>query len=218
MSGRIWIGLFFVLFGLGFLLHQAEIIDFLQVLAAWWPLLFIIIGLVQVLNRTHFSAASGIIFILIGFFFLLNQWFDINLLSYMWPLIFMFIGIVIIFTRMKHEKTPHTSDHLNTFLLFSGAEIKSQSRNFQGGSVLTIMGGAEIDLRDAIIADEASLDVTTILGGVSIIVPENVRVELSGIPILGGWEDSTLYRGENEDVVVLRLNCLTILGGAEIKN
>ncbi|WP_420874573.1 LiaF domain-containing protein [Oceanobacillus caeni] len=103
-------------------------------------------------------------------------------------------------------------------MLFSGAEIKSQSENFQGGSVVTIMGGAEIDLRDAIIAEGAMLDFTSILGGISIIVPENVQVEISGIPILGGWEDSTRKHGESEEVVVLKLNCLTILGGVEIRN
>jgi predicted membrane protein len=218
MSGRVWIGLFFLLFGSGFLLHQADIIDLGQLLSAWWPLVFIIIGIIQLINRTHSSAVSGLLFLLIGVFFFVNQWFDLNLFSYLWPLLFIFIGIIIIFTRVKRESGSHTGENLNTFVLLSGAEIKSQSKNFQGGSVMTILGGAEIDLRGAVIAEGASLDFTSVLGGVSIIVPENVQVEISGVPILGGWEDKTRNHGENEEFTVLKLNCLTILGGAEIKN
>lgn len=218
MSGRIWVGLFFLIFGVGFFLHQAELINFIQVLSTWWPCILIIIGLIQIVNRTHSSVVSGILFMLVGGIFLLNQWFDLNLITYIWPLIFIFIGIIIIFSRMKHEKTLHTSEELNNLVLFSGAEIKNQSRNFQGGSVMAILGGVEIDLRDAVIMDGASIDITTILGGVSILVPENVHVELSGIPIMGGWEDSTRNYGAGDDVVVLKLNCLTVLGGAEIKN
>jgi predicted membrane protein len=100
----------------------------------------------------------------------------------------------------------------------SGTEVKSVSKNFQGGSVTTIFGGAEIDLRDADIAEGASLEFTSIMGGASIIIPENVHVDISGAPILGGWEDRTRKYGENEDVVVLKINCLTILGGAEFRN
>ncbi|WP_087973862.1 LiaF transmembrane domain-containing protein [Oceanobacillus rekensis] len=218
MSGRVWLGLFFLLFGSGFLLHQADIIDLGQLLSAWWPLLLIIIGIIQLINRTHSTAFPGFVFLLIGVFFFVNQWFDLNLLSYLWPLIFIFIGIFIIFTRVKRGSPSHTGESLNTFVLFSGAEIKSQSKNFQGGSVMTILGGAEIDLRGAVIAEGASLDFTSVLGGVSIIVPENVQVDISGVPILGGWEDKTRNHRENEEVVVLKLNCLTILGGAEIKN
>ncbi|GAB3053493.1 LiaF transmembrane domain-containing protein [Virgibacillus ainsalahensis] len=218
MSGRVWIGLFFLLFGFGFLLHQADVIDLPHLLSVGWPLILIIIGIIQLINRTHSSAVSGLLFLFVGGLFSLNQWFDLNLISYLWPLIFIVIGIIIIFTRVKREKTSHTSESLNTFVLFSGAEIKSQSKNFQGGSVMTIFGGAEIDLRDAVIAEGASLDVTSVLGGASIMVPDNVHVEMSGSPILGGWENSTKNHGENEEIAILKINCLTILGGAEIKN
>ncbi|WP_106495774.1 LiaF transmembrane domain-containing protein [Lentibacillus sp. Marseille-P4043] len=218
MSGRVWLGLFFLLFGFGFLLHQGNIIDLSQILSVWWPVILIIIGIIQLFNRTYSSTVSGFVFLLVGVFFSVNQWFDLNLIAYFWPLIFIFIGIVIIFTRFKRGKTPHTGENLNTFVLFSGTEIKSQSKNFQGGSVVSILGGAEIDLRDAVIAEGASLDFTSVLGGVSIIVPENVHVELSGIPILGGWEDKTRNLVKKEDAVVLKLNCITVLGGAEIRN
>lgn len=218
MPGRIWLGALFFLFGLGFLLHQADIIDMSQLFSNWWPLILIIIGVVQLINRKHSSASSGLLFLLIGLLFLMNQWLDLNLTAYIWPLIFIIIGIVIIFTRVKREKSSHTADDLDTFVLFGGAEINSQSQTFQGGTVTAVLGGAEIDLRDAVIIDGASIDLTTVLGGVEMKVPDNVQVEISGIPILGGWEDKTRVRREKEEVPVLKINCLTILGGVEIRN
>lgn len=218
MSGRIWLGMLFLLFGLGFLLHQADIIDLPQLFSNWWPFILIIIGVVQLINRKHSSASSGLLFLLVGLLFLVNQWLNLNLKVYIWPIIFIALGIVILFTRVKREKSTHTANDLDTFVLFSGAEINSQSQTFQGGSVTAIIGGAEIDLRDAVIMDGASLDLTTVLGGVEMKVPDNVQVEISGMPILGGWEDKTRVRREKEEVSVLKINCLTILGGVEIRN
>lgn len=218
MSGRIWLGMLFLLFGLGFLLHQADIIDLPQLFSNWWPFILIIIGVVQLINRKHSSASSGLLFLLVGLLFLVNQWLNLNLKVYIWPITFIALGIVILFTRVKREKSFHTESDLDTFVLFSGAEINSQSQTFQGGSVTAIIGGAEIDLRDAVIMDGASLDLTTVLGGVEMKVPDNVQVEISGMPILGGWEDKTRVRREKEEVSVLKINCLAILGGVEIRN
>ena len=218
MSGRVWLGLLFLLLGLGFLLHQTDIIDLPQLFSNWWPLILIIIGVVQLINRRHSSASSGLLFLLIGLLFLMNQWLDMDLTAYIWPLIFIIIGILIIFTRVKRDKSFHTANDLDTIVLFSGAEINSQSQTFQGGTVTAIFGGAEIDLRDAVIIDGATLDLTTVLGGMEMKVPDNVQVEISGMPILGGWEDKTRTRRENEEVPVLKINCLTILGGVEIRN
>jgi len=219
MSSRIWLGLVFLVFGVGFLMHQAEVIDFIQVLSMWWPLTLIIIGIIQLVYRTYSSVVSGFLFLFIGTLFLLNHLFDVNLFANLWPLILIFIGIAIIFHRIKRESPSHTGEDLNTFALFSGADIKSQSKKFRGGIVTTIFGGAEIDLREAVIPQEgASIDLTAVFGGVSLTIPEYVQLEFSGLPILGGWEDKTYTRENDDHPVILKLNCITICGGVEVKN
>ncbi|WP_066190182.1 LiaF transmembrane domain-containing protein [Gracilibacillus timonensis] len=218
MAGRVWIGLCFLLFGIGFLLHQVDIINFGQLLSTWWPLILIMIGIIQLFYRHQASKVSGFMFLFVGVFFLVNQVFNLNVGPYLVPFLLIIIGIIIIFHRFNRGKRAHTDTDLNTFALFSGAEIRSQSQNFRGGSVTTIVGGAEIDLRDAHIVDGAMLYVTSVLGGASVMVPENVQVEVTGIPILGGWEDSTRRSNGEGEVIRLKLHCLTILGGAEIKN
>jgi len=218
MSSRIWIGLLFVVFGIGFLLHQADIWDFSMILSNWWPLILIVIGIILLINRTYSSAVTGFLFLVIGGLLLVNEWIDINVAALIWPIIFIFVGLIVIFSRGQREKTIHTERDVNSFSLFSGTDVRSQSGNFQGGNVTAIFGGAELDLRDIIVSEEgAKLDLTAVFGGISITVPRNVHVEISGIPIFGGWENKT-RPDDPDDVSVIHVNCLTVCGGVEIKN
>lgn len=220
MSTRVWLGLFFLLFGFGFLMNEMNLIDFPMIISNWWPIIIIVVGFIQLTNKRYSSIAPGIFLILIGALFLLNQLLDINLMIYFWPLIFIFIGVFIIFSKAGREKAAHTSKSINTSAIFSGTEIRSQSKHFQGGSVTTIFGSAEIDLREAIIPDEgAVMDLTTVFGSIEIMVPPHVQVELTGLPIMGGWDDKTRRRSNEDDQrTVLKLNSLTVFGGLEVKN
>ncbi|MEI3605672.1 DUF5668 domain-containing protein [Pseudogracilibacillus sp. SE30717A] len=218
MSGRVWVGSFFILFGVGFLMQVLGMVDFVQVLSTWWPIALIIVGIIQLITRTYSSIVSGLLFLLIGTVFLANNLTDVNMTTYLWPLLLIFIGLVFLFTRTKRGRRANTDENIHTFSLFAGTDVRSQSKDFQGGNITTIFGGAEIDLREAIISDGAKLDLTTVFGGISITVPENVQVEVKGIPIFGGWEDKTRHYSNEEKATVLTLNCLTVAGGIEIKN
>jgi hypothetical protein len=53
-----------------------------------------------------------------------------------------------------------------------------------------LMGGGEIDLREARFAErEVTIRVFAVMGGVNVIVPEDVTVEVRGIGIMGGFDD-----------------------------
>lgn len=221
MSGRVWIGLFLIVFGVGFLLHQANVWDFTAILATWWPLIIIMIGFIQLINFSY-SNFSGFLFITIGGLLLINQWVDVNLSAYIWPLILIFVGLAFMFSRFNYEKELHSDETIHTFSVFSGADVRCQTNDFKGGNVTAIFGGAEIDLRDIAISKEgAVLDLLAVFGGMTITVPENVKVQVSGIPIFGGWENKVRKRisdQRDKDIQVLRVNCLTAFGGVEIRD
>jgi hypothetical protein len=86
--------------------------------------------------------------------------------------------------------------------------------------ILTVCGGVELDFRDATLpaGKEVILKATTILGGVEVIVPPEMRVVDNGIAILGG-RDVTGNPGEasTPDAPVLRIEGACILGGVEVK-
>jgi len=219
LSKRIWMGGLFLVIGFGILLHQMELWDFGYIFKQWWPLIIIVIGIEQLFNRHHSSPIFSFMLILIGALFLANQWLDLNLVAFIWPIILIFIGLTIIFTHRKHHKVIDSNQSIKAFSLFSGTNLRSQAESIQGGDITAVFGGAEIDLRDATISEKgATFDLTSIFGGIELTVPENVRVEVTGLPIFGGWEDKTRRAIDEDDALLIKIHCLTIFGGVEIKD
>lgn len=129
MSGRWWIGLLLIAIGLGFFLHQANVWDFFDILSSWWPLIIIIIGVIQLMNRS-ISSVSGLLFITVGSLLLINQWVHIDLTAYLWSIILILIGFTFLFSHRNRHKTVHSEHTIHSFVLFSGADIRSQSQQF----------------------------------------------------------------------------------------
>ncbi|WP_438487800.1 DUF1707 SHOCT-like domain-containing protein [Streptomyces sp. S186] len=56
-------------------------------------------------------------------------------------------------------------------------------------TAVCLMGGGELDLREADFADrEVRIDVWAVMGGVNVIVPPGVEVEVRGLGIMGGFD------------------------------
>src|SRR5258708_17889672 len=103
--------------------------------------------------------------------------------------------------------------------IFGGASRKGAWHAEPVINVLTVFGGVELDFRDAILpGKEVILKATTVLGGVEVIVPPEMRVVDNGIAILGGRE-ITGNPGEasSPDAPVLRVEGACVLGGIEVK-
>src|SRR5699024_11813016 len=94
--GRSLIGVILLVFGVGFLLQQADIVDFDKLLTNWWPLILIIIGFVQLAYRRHSSVVSGMLFIVVGGLLLLGQFVYYYLWIYLWS-IFLIIFVFFFF-------------------------------------------------------------------------------------------------------------------------
>ena len=83
--------------------------------------------------------------------------------------------------------------------------------------VLAIMGGVELDFREADLYEgETVVDILTIMGGVSIVVPPDIDVETSGLGLMGGFS-SLSNRAEEAGAPLLRIKGTAIMGGVEVK-
>lgn len=217
---RTWLGIIIIIIGIGFLLEQMDVIPFVDVLAKGWPFILIFIGLTQFFQKGHSTAFTGPLFIVVGVIFLLYEWTDYNFLTYLWPLFIIYIGFVFVFYRARANKHIDEEHMLESVAIFSGSEIKSRSNPLQGGSITAIFGGSEIDLTEAVVTDkQITIEIVSIFGGVSLSVPDNVHIHITGIPIFGGWEDNTRHdKYESEARPVIHLKCVTIFGGLEVKN
>jgi hypothetical protein len=80
-----------------------------------------------------------------------------------------------------------------------------------------LLGGGEIDLRDARFEDrEVSIHIVAILGGCEVIVPEDATVRVTGVGILGAFEHSD-SGGGSPDGPVITIDGVALLGGVDVK-
>ena len=96
-----------------------------------------------------------------------------------------------VFGRPEPEVSKDSSDSISAFALMAGFERSNNSQNFRGGDLTAVMGGCEIDLRQASLRAPAIIDIFVMWGGVEIRVPDDWTVDLQGTPMLAGFVDKT---------------------------
>ena len=84
---------------------------------------------------------------------------------------------------------------------------------------IAIMGGIELDLRDARIAPGVSeIEVFTMMGGVEVLVPDGVRVEVVGMAVMGGFSvNSSAASLDDPNAPLIRISGLALMGGVDVK-
>jgi hypothetical protein len=129
--------------------------------------------------------------------------------------------LVVIVLRLKMRSTgDETSDEIALAAAANGIELRSRATAFRGGSAKAILGGMELDLREATLAPEgARLEVDAILGGAEILVPESWRVRIAPPrTVLGGVDyPHELDTVPQTDEPELELALHAVLGGIEVK-
>ena len=228
-SGHEITGLVIILIGFGLLLHTLGIFPFGNLVSRFWlPALFVFIGVFHLSrNRGPQGVAGGVFWIGFGVLFFLSQTnlFSFNPWRLIGPAIVIWIGLSILLSRAGARGVPGTSsagvesgDWMSATAILGSFERKSTSLQFRGGDLTAIMGGGNVDFRDANIGpeDTATLNVSVVMGGLEIFVPASWAVESLVTPILGGYEDKT--RAPKEGVKRLVIRGGVVLGGVEVKN
>jgi hypothetical protein len=101
--------------------------------------------------------------------------------------------------------------------LLGGSDRKGEWYPAKDTKVLAVMGGVDLDLSEAYLPPEGlTIEILTMMGGVDIIVPEGVNVEVTGIPILGGIDNKTSGR-RLPGAPTLRVRALAMMGGVDVK-
>ena len=84
-------------------------------------------------------------------------------------------------------------------------------------TAVAICGGVELDLRDAkFTAPEVTIQAFCLMGGVSITVPEDMGVDVSGIGIMGGFDHHASGPGA-AGAPHLKVVGFALMGGVEVK-
>jgi predicted membrane protein len=117
-------------------------------------------------------------------------------------------------SRASERRVTDSTFSANAFL--SGVEQDIESSEFRGGDASVFMGGAEVDLRrTTMLSDEATIDLSVMMGGMEIRVPRDWTVVNRITPVLGGVKNETRSTPGGKRIV---LKGSVVMGGVEIKN
>jgi hypothetical protein len=209
------VGLLFTLDNLGL----AHAWDYLR----YWPAGLIAIGLVKLWDSRegHGGSVGGFVITLIGLWLLLEATVDIRIsFSDMWPMLLVFVGGYLVWRGLTGQRRLAAADDhsiLSAMAILSGVNRGNNSRAFRGGDLTAIMGGCDIDLRQAAINGDAVIDVFAVWGGIEIRVPEDWTVIFHVTPFMGGVEDKT-RPSLGSAAHRLTVRGIVIMGAVEVKN
>lgn len=210
------IGILFIIVGVIIGLNSFGITSINIFFDGWWTLFIIIPAINGIIGDDE--KLGSIIWLVVGIILLLGCQ-DMISFSFIWklmlPLILVFIGLFIMFgNNDKKEKSNNKGREFCA--CFSGQTVKFDDQDFKGAEVNGIFGGITIDLRNAKIKDGSVIDAAAVFGGVTILIPEDLKVEIKSTSVFGGVTDKTKTR-EKKDKTTLYVNGSAIFGGVEIK-
>lgn len=138
-----------------------------------------------------------------------------------YTLIFNVLALIsgVIVKQLVQSEGDESTDEFTLATVMFGNHFVSKADALRKGSLVTFMGGVELDLTAATLAPGATLDLLTIMGGVDVRVPPHWRVEITDDVIAG--DSQVTLDGQNDlpaEAPVLRVTARTIMGGLGITN
>jgi len=101
--------------------------------------------------------------------------------------------------------------------IMSGSHRRGRFRAVGSINAVSIMGGDEIDLREAEIeGGELTINLVAIMGGANIYIPESVELDVGGFSLMGGNTEVGADRPPRPGAPVIRIRAWNLMGGATI--
>ena len=131
--------------------------------------------------------------------------------------ILLIIASVLLFVfKNKNNKVINKKGMKEYCTTFGEQKVNYSKEKFEGCNLTAVFGGIECDLRDAIINGDVVINSSAIFGGITIFVPEGVKVVINSTPIFGGVSND--IKNKNIDAEnTLYINATSIFGGVEVK-
>jgi predicted membrane protein len=246
--GKITTGIFVVVFGILYLLHETGV-----KLPTWTftPGPFIIAFGLVVLVKHKFKTLFGYIMIAVGKLLIWKEIYpDAVNMNIVWPVLVILLGLVILFKskpksgfgrhgnqfdkRRDFLKKHHhhyfdgledlenisQDDFIDAVSIFGGVQKNVVSKQFRGADIVTIFGGNEINLSQADFNHQIVMDVTNLFGGTTLTIPNHWQVKTEVVSIFGGIEDKRPTDQHNSDNPdkIVILRGTCMFGGIEINS
>ncbi|MGV8146129.1 MAG: LiaF domain-containing protein [Alkaliphilus sp.] len=225
LSRRV-MGVAIVIFGVLMLLDNFDIYEIDMSLVFGLIIPFVLLGWgIEMISRKGDIGAKifGVVITVIAINMLSRKldWFyvEMNMIwGILWPALLIFIGYKMIFQIRSRGKIA----------FLGGIEQKTEGWQLEDGSYMAIMGGVELDITKAkIVEGKTVLYLTAIMGGIDVLVPNDVNIICRGTAIIGGidfFEKSgggifasvkEEHKGNYSKTIEIRAEA--IVGGVDVK-
>lgn len=220
-AGRLFVGLILAGVGALFMLEGLDVLDASEAIADWWPVGLIGLGAFHAIDRRRMGGLSlalmgtGAGLLTVTTDLLGDESWDL-----VWPIALIAAGAWLAFGwgRRAVRTTPDLRS-VDGIAVLSASRVATRSERFRHASLTAVLGGVTLDLTEARPdTTGAVVDATAVLGSVTILVPRGWLVEVRGIPILGGWDDTTDRSGVGSGAPRVEVRALVALGGLEVKH
>ncbi|HEX2080077.1 MAG TPA: DUF1707 domain-containing protein [Longimicrobium sp.] len=121
-------------------------------------------------------------------------------------------------TYVSPETGSHVAERQIVVGIMGGAEKKGVWTPAKQIYVVAMMGGVELDFRDARFGPGVTeVIVFAVMGGAEIVVPPGVHVELNGVALMGGFgQTGSAPLPTDPHAPVLRIGGFALMGGVEV--
>jgi Domain of unknown function (DUF1707)/Cell wall-active antibiotics response 4TMS YvqF len=98
--------------------------------------------------------------------------------------------------------------------IMGGGNLRGRWRAGEKLTVVSLMSGGNVDLRHAqITSREIHITAISVMGGVDVIVPAGVDVEVTGFALMGGYDDRVPVQDLPADAPRVHVRAISLMGG-----
>lgn len=245
--GRIFAGLFIA--GAGVLFLAREMGVAIPEYVFTWQMLLIALGVLSGLKHSFRHMGWLIMVAIGAAFLAREYMPEYDFSHYIWPAVIIFAGLAIMFKprrksgfrnrrwrhHMRHHRewknqqwknqfddqpySPITDEYIDASAVFGSVKKNVISKNFRGGEINCVFGGAEVNFMQADFQQNIELEVNAVFGGARLIIPPHWEIKSEMTAVLGGVEDKRPYHNNTvSQGKYLTLKGNAVFGGIEIKS
>lgn len=216
-SNIVW-GIVLIVIGIIFALNALELTNINIFFTGWWTLFIIIpsiIGLIKDSEKTW-----SLVCLIIGVVLLLgvNDKIPFDLIGkLLLPAILVIIGVSLLFkdtmTKQLKEKLEKAERGTHSYNAIFGGSKELVVDEFDGCEINAVFGGIDLDLTNAEIKKDCVIKASAIFGGITIKLPEDVKVKPISTSIFGSTDND--HKGGSKPTVFVEAT--NLFGGTDIK-
>lgn len=219
-SNILW-GIILIILGIIFGLNALEITNINIFFSGWWTLFIIVPSFIGLLNGKEY--AGNLIGLIIGVTLLLacNNIITFELIAkLLLPVILIIIGFSILFKDIISSKIKNKINNITTtssdeyYAVFGSNIINPSEKEINGANINAIFGEFKCDLTNTKITKDIVINATSVFGGMTILVPDDVNVVTSAFPLFGGINNKVKNKSHMNTIYI---RGTIMFGGIDIR-